>query len=310
LAGLGSLALVSFTVFLPLVRFWYDQPDLFNYRAMTRMGSVEQPLAGPPLQIFLSNLGKALVMFFWDNGEVWTISIPHRPALDAISAALFFLGVGLFLVRYLKQRHWLDLFWLVSIPMLLLPSVMSLAFPSENPILNRTAGAIIPVFLLAATALDGLMKAIQAWGTAILLIAWSAQLNYDLVFVEYQRAYELSAWNTSEMGRVIREFADTTGSAETAWVMGYPYWVDTRLVGINAGLPNRDTVMFVQGLPETKVDPRAKLFLINPQDQEAIDALHQIYPQGSLSIYNSRVETKDFLMYFVPPVEQAPGNSG
>ncbi len=182
-------------------------------------------------------------MFFWDNGEVWPISVTHRPALDVITAALFFLGVGLVLVRYLRQRHWLDLFWLISIPALMLPSILSLAFPSENPILNRTAGAIIPVFLLVGMALDSLMNAIEsrigaewgaklAWGLAILLVLGASQLNYELVFVQYQRSYELSSWNTSEMGKVIREFSETIGSPETAWVVGFPYWVDTRLVGI------------------------------------------------------------------------------
>ncbi len=316
--GLGIIAFISSIIFLPLLRFWMENPEIFNYRALTRMGTVEQPLPGPAWQIFLSNLGKALVMFFWDNGEVWTISIPHRPALEPVSAVLFFLGASLLLVRYLKQRHWQDLFWLVSIPLLMMPSILSLAFPAENPILNRTAGAIIPVFLLAGIALDSLMGAMEtrlgpawgprlAWITAIVLVGWSAQFNYDLTFVEYQRAYELSAWNTSEMGKVMREFAETIGSPDTAWVMGYPYWVDTRLVGINAGQPYRDTVMRVDRLPETLPDPRAKLFLVNPLDEEALAALRAYYPQGSLKEYDSRVETKNFLMYFVPPVEVPAG---
>jgi hypothetical protein len=143
-----------------------------------------------------------------------------------------------------------------------------------------------------------------AWGLAILFILGSSQLNFNLVFNEYQRSYELSAWNTSEMGTVIREFAETVGSPETAWVVGYPYWVDTRLVGMNAGYTLRDTVIYIDHIPETTSDPRAKLFLVKPDDQAAIATLRQIYPQGSLKEYVSRVETKNFLMYFVPPADQ------
>ncbi len=313
--GLGITAFVSLIVFLPLLRYWFEHPELFSFRTMTRLGSIEQPLPGPPLAIFLNNLWKAMIMFFWDNGEVWPISVTHRPALDAISAALFFLGAGLLLVRYLRQQHWLDLFWLASIPVLMLPSILSLAFPSENPILNRTAGAIIPVFLIIGIALDSLMRTIEsradpawgaglAWGMAFLFVFGASQLNYNLVFVEYQRSYELSAWNTSEMGKVIRDFAETVGSPETAWVVGYPYWVDTRLVGMNAGYPIRDTVIYIDHFQETVSDPRAKLFLIKPEDQAAIAALRQLYPQGSLKEYISQVETKNFLMYFVPPTDQ------
>ena len=85
-------------------------------------------------------------MFAWDNGEVWPISIPHRPVLDVVSAVLFHLGVILMIIRYIRQRHWYDIFTLLSIPVLMMPSILSLAFPGENPSLNRSGAAIVPVF--------------------------------------------------------------------------------------------------------------------------------------------------------------------
>jgi hypothetical protein len=310
--GLALLVLMAVAVFLPLLRYWYDEPQMFNYRTLTRLGTVEQPLPGPAWQIFLSNLGKASVMFAWDNGEVWPVSVTHRPALDVVSAALFYLGVVLLLVRYLMKRDWLDITWLVSIPILLLPSVLSLAFPAENPILNRTAGAIIPTFIIVALALDGLMSALEAslqapwgsrlaWGLCVLLFAWSARQNYDLVFNQYQHSYELSAWNTTELGRVVRDFIETIGSQETAWVVGYPHWVDTRLVGINAGYPIWDTYIAPEKIPDTLAEPRAKLFLVKPDDVATIEILRQVYPQASVKEFISRVETKNFLIFFIPP---------
>jgi hypothetical protein len=89
-----------------------------------------------------------MTMYFWSNGEIWPVSIPHRPALDVVSAALFFTGLVLLVVRYIRNRNWLDIFLLLSVPLLMLPSILSLAFPSENPTLNRTAGALIPVFIV------------------------------------------------------------------------------------------------------------------------------------------------------------------
>lgn len=311
LLHLATLAFISLLVFLPLLRFAFEEPDLFAYRSLTRMGSLERPLPGPAWLIFLSNLGKAMLMFAWDNGEVWPVSIPHWPALDIVTASLYYLGFVLVLVRYLHQRHWLDLFLLLSIPMLMLPSILSLAFPSENPILNRTAGAMVPVFLVIGLALDGLYSGLRAsistWGGKVAgvlavgsLVALSALLNYDLVFNRYLEQYSLSAWNTSEMGRVIRAFASSSGYPDSAYIVAYPHWVDTRLVGIQAGFPQKDYAISIDRLADTQSDLRPMLFIINTKDQAAVDALHALFPSGWIQLYKSQVPTKDFLIFFVP----------
>ena len=82
-------------------------------------------------------------MFNWSNGGVWFHSVPDRPALDVVTGALFLTGVLLIMVRYAQKRRWLDVL-LASMPILLLPSILSLAFPDENPSLNRTAGHSYP----------------------------------------------------------------------------------------------------------------------------------------------------------------------
>ena len=80
-------------------------------------------------------------MFNWDDGEIWVHSVIHRPALDVVSGALFLIGVVLLSIRYIRKRRWLDLFLILSIPLLTMPSILSLAFPGENPALNRAGGA-------------------------------------------------------------------------------------------------------------------------------------------------------------------------
>ncbi|NOY97826.1 MAG: glycosyltransferase family 39 protein, partial [Chloroflexi bacterium] len=192
------LALFSVVVFLPLGRYALEHPDDFSYRALSRLGSMEHPLPGPWWQIFSTNLWDALKMFNWDNGNIWVHSVPNRPALGVVSGALFLIGVLLLLARYAKERHWLDLFLLLSIPLLQLPSSLSLAYPAENPALNRAAGAAVPVFLVVALALDGLITglgrvrsgrsgAVLAWGVTGVLLLLSISQNYDLVFNQYDR---------------------------------------------------------------------------------------------------------------------------
>jgi hypothetical protein len=315
------LAFVSLIVFIPLLRYSYSDPSMFGYRAFSRLGTVERPLPGPPGEIFLENLGRASLMFSWDNGQIWPVSVTHRPALDVVSAGLFNLGLVLLVVRYIRRRHWLDLFLLVSIPLLMLPSILSLAYPDENPALNRAAGAIVPVFLIVAVALDSIMTALKnrlgnlgvraGWGLLAVLLLFSASQNYDLVFNQYRRAYELSSWNTSEMGEVIRNYAGSMGSLDSAWVVAYPHWVDTRLVGMHAGNPTRDYAIFPEHLPDLALDPGPHMFLVNPNDSASIEKLEDLFPQGWLTFYESEYDYKDFLIYISPPANDLPmGGSG
>lgn len=250
-------------------------------------------------------------MFSWDNGSIWVHSITGRPALDVVSAALFHLGIVLVAVRYVRKRHWMDIFLLVSIPVLMLPSILSLAFPSENPSLNRSGAAIIPVFIIVGLAFDGLLRSIEkrlhipwgrrtAWLLASVLFIWSAAQNYGLVFDQYRQIYLQSSWNTSEIGHVIKNFTETLGDSDHVWVIAYPYWVDTRLAGINAGLPTRDFAIWPDQISSTAVDGQTKLFILKPDDIIGLSTLREIYPNGALSQYVSAVDGKDFLIYLIP----------
>jgi hypothetical protein len=242
-------------------------------------------------------------MFAWDDGEVWPISVPHRPVLDVVTSVLFHLGVVLLIVRYIRQRHWMDIFTLISIPMLMLPSILSLTFPGENPSLNRSGAAIIPVFLVVGLAFDSLLTALAsvsasiwnnrfALATGIFLLAWASLQNYDLVFNQYKKLYDLSSWNTSEMGEVVHNFAGLTGRSDTIWLVGYPHWADSRLVMINAGFPLRDNGILPENLQDT--------LLVNPDDFAGTETLKSLYPDGWVMEYKSKYEAKDFMLFFVP----------
>ena len=228
---------------------------------------------------------------------------------------LVLIGVVLLLVRYLRNRHWLDLFLLLSVPLLALPSILSLAYPAENPALNRAGGAYVPVFVIVAMALDSFIAALErgklrarfAWGLVVILMVWSGIQNYDLVFHQYYETFRIGSWNSSEMGAVIKQFKATYGETDTLWIVPFPHWVDTRLPGVWAGIPNRDFAMWRENLPETVQLPGPKLFMVKANlqipeanDQETLDVLQELYPSGSLEIHRSDVEGHDFWIYSVP----------
>ncbi len=307
--------ITSFFVFIPLMRYWFDDPAMFGFRAFSRLSGIEQPLPGPAYQIFFSNLWNGLRMFNFDDGEIWVNSLPHRPALDVITGALFAFGVVLVLVRYIRNRHWLDLFLLVSIPLLLMPSVLSLAYPAENPALNRAGGAYIPAFILAAMALDGLVsaigwegrRAVLLWALMGILLWSSANQNYDLVFNQYYNSFRAGSWNTSDMGKVIKEFETNYGTTENVWIVPWPYWVDTRLPAVWAGIPNRDLAVWPDQLTDTVQLSGPKLFMFKANledptrnDQQSMNVLKMLYPQGQLRLFDSDVPGHDFWIYTVP----------
>lgn len=317
------LGLAALVVFIPLLRYTIDHPDDFSYRALSRLGSVDQPLPGPALQVFFSNLWNGLLMFNWDDGDIWVHSVTQRPALDVVSGALFLIGILLLLVRYIRERHWLDLFLLLSIPLLALPSILSLAFPAENPALNRASGAYVTAFVIVALALDaiissllvvveagtgrGKLRAGLTWGLVIVLMLWSGAQNYDLVFRQYNQAYRNGSWNTSDLGAVIKTFEKRYGTTDTVWIVPFPHWVDTRLPGVWAGIPNRDFALWRENLPETVQLPGPKLFLVkanqespDTNDNETLNVLWNLYPQGKLELYDSNVSGHDFWMFSVP----------
>jgi 4-amino-4-deoxy-L-arabinose transferase-like glycosyltransferase len=304
---LTLIVILSVIVFLPLARYWVENPESFSFRAFSRLGDVETPLPGPAWQIFLSNLWNGVRMFNLDDGEIWVNSIPHRPALDVVTGALFVIGMVFLLVRYVRRRDWRDLFLLAAVPLLIMPSVLSLAFPGENPALNRSGGAAVVVMLIAALALDGLVtgfgsgkrREVLGWGLAGVLLAASSFQNYNLVFNTFDTQFKAGAWNTSEMGIVIRDFRAKYGETDTLWIVPFPYWVDTRLPGVWAGIPNRDFALFKENLSDSLSAPFPKLFIYWPEDTEAEAILKSLYPQGTITRYSSKVDpSKDFMIFF------------
>ncbi len=307
---LGLMAFAAFIVFLPLFRYFLENPGLVSYRALSRMTSTEQTIDGSVFLIFLNNLWKSLVMFFYDNGQIWVHSIPHRPALDLVTAAFYFAGTVFEVKKYTRYRRWEDLALLAAVPVLMLPSILSLAFPNENPSLNRSGGAIVPVFLLAAIGFYQCARGIfskkentlaRSLVAVFLMLVMSLALfqNYDLVFNQYHGQFIANAWNTSEIGQVIAKFAANGNSFDDAYVVPYPHWVDTRLVGINAGVPWKDYALWPEDFESMLGNPGNKLIILKPEDTENLENIRLIAPVGREEIFHSKTAGKDFIIYSI-----------
>jgi len=317
LLWLAAAAVIAFAVFVPLAHAALTQPDYFLERVLTRVTSAEQPLPGPPLVILVKNVWNALKMFNWDSGDIWVISLMHLPILDWVTGALFLVGAVLSIVRYRRDRSWLDLFLLLSIPLWMAPSILSLAFPNENPAPNRAAGAMIPAFTLAGFGLASILIGIrQAWprrvgliaagGTGLILLTLAGANNYRMQFQDFMLVYRARSLNTGDAGRVVRGFAESVGSYETAHVIPFPFWMDTRLVGFQAGRPGVDYALKPEDIEGLAGETAAQLFLLHIDDVESMTQLERLFPTGVAERFVSAIEGHDFWIYFVPERNPSP----
>ena len=302
----GSLSLL---LFLPLLRYLVDRPEMFWYRAASRAQGSLTP--AELLGVFWRNLQDALLMFNYRGDVVPPNTIPGAPELELVSAALLVLGTGILLWRLFRYREDASAYVLSAFLVLLLPSVLSLAFPEENPSVVRTGGAIPFVMIIVALPLATLGKRFSALPTraargifaiflaGILLFALAD--NYRWYFVEYDRHIRQSLWNATEMGEVVRAFSATEGSLQDVYHIAYPHWVDTRAIAITAGdITWRNAVLDLRELAIHAADPSPKLYLLYPADQKALARLSLIFPQGTVERYKSSRPGKDFLLYRVP----------
>ncbi len=312
--GLGLVVLFAIIAALPLISFAYQYPELIAMRTVTRMTSAEQALPGSAWLIFFDNFWKAVIMPVWRDGNTWILSVVNRPALDLVSAGLYVLGTVLALYAWLKHKDWRYLFLVVSIPILMLPSMLALAFPIENPSLSRAGGAAIPILLISAIGFESLFSSLLAKATrtsarsllialALLLLFLSGRQNYDLVFNQYNRQYQNSAWNTAQMGEIARDYIRSFGSPDSIWVVAKAHWVDTRLVAMETGFPDRDYAVWPQDLETTLTQTGTKLFFVKADDQEGMTRLWQLYPGGFGKYHQGPVPGRDFYTFIVPSTE-------
>jgi uncharacterized membrane protein len=305
------ILILAAMVFVPLGRYMLDNPAMFWYRVLTRASNLERQLPDSPTLVLLSNVAISLLAFNWRGDIGWVHLVQRVPFLDPISGASLVLGVAVTLWRLLRYRDWRSACLLLGLPVLLLPSSLSLAFPIENPSANRSSVAIPLVFALVGLA-PGLLlppsreKVNRLARMAIvsclaLLIGVTGYLNYESYFVRYAAQFDGQAWNASEFARVIRGFADTCGSLDQAYIAPWPYFIDGRAAALELGDWEWYNLLDdLTGLEEQALRPGNKLYLVHPGDQESLTRLREIYPKAQVRPFRSAAPGHGFWVVFVP----------
>lgn len=313
--ALGVVTIIAIILALPLIRYAWEFPTEIALRTVTRMTSAEVPLTGNVIAVFFSNCWNALVMPFWKDGSTWFLSVTDRPGLDVVTAAFYFFGLAIVIIRWIKRRTWQDMFLLISIPLLMLPSILALAFPNENPSPSRLGGSIVPIMMIAAIGFQSLFTSLwqkcrQKFGKGLVvlfalgLVFVSARQNYDIVFNQYKTSYANATWNSKAIGEICRNFIDSVGTPETCYVSGLGHWVDTRLVAMVAGYPDKDFALWPDHYEDSLSNPNAKIFIVKADNSDDLAKLRALYPEGFITMHPSTVEGRDFIVFFIPPTSQ------
>jgi hypothetical protein len=286
---------------------------------MTRVTGAEQPLTRAPAEQFLVNLRNALLMFNATTDSAWFHSPLGRPALETVGGALVVLGAATAL--WLARRgDWRSAALLASVPLLLLSSVLALAFPDENPSLTRTAGALPAVACLAGLALAfagrRLSEAARAGGSAAFLalcaalFIWMERNTVQRYFGEYGEQYAISAPNTGEIAAVVNGFLALGGDRAHAYIVGWPFGPDYRAVGLLIGdLGWEGNLWEGDGQESARAaaaaghaaDPARKLYIVGGQNALAnVRILQDLYPDAVVTRHPSAAAGHEFSSVFVP----------
>lgn len=313
--------LIALVVFVPLGRYALDHPENFWMRSFSRMADPEQPMTGGPVTVLLRNLVDLGLVFHWQGDDVWVNTLTGEPVLDPVLGGLLVLGVVIVAWRAWRWRDLVAPLLLVAGVILLLPSALSLAYPVENPSVVRIGGAIPAVMVSAALPVSrGLARAWQAlrgWHRQLLILGAGllamaiVTINYQRYFGDYWHQYQDRALNTSEIGLAINGFIESGGDPDDAWIIAWPYWIDTRGAGIEIGDPTWNNVILdLDELDAHRYRARPRFYVYYPNDHEARERLETLFPNGWATRYRARGTYPDFMLFYVPPKAQAIENDG
>ncbi|HET7768105.1 MAG TPA: hypothetical protein VFN74_04965, partial [Chloroflexota bacterium] len=246
---------------------------------------------------------------------------PNAPFLDPVSGALFVLGCTYALYRLVKYRELPFLYLLVLLFVGLLPSILTLAFPNENPSTVRTGMAIPITALLIAAPLALIARRLRAWvggpvGTyasaAAIALTFSSILaiNFHQYFRVYPLQHARSSQHTSHVANAVRGFMQLGGRKEDAYILPGAHWIDWRLVAIEVGDIRWSPI--VNGVDDARRHDGAagpRLYVVHPSDQRALDTLARWYPAAIQQVH--RLEDAGgnpwFVTVLVPAGARAQG---
>lgn len=308
LSVLGDGLLIASTAVLtalPLLHYMAEHPDLFWYRAATRAGSVERSIGAEPLALFARNLWNMLLAFDWKGASTWVVVRQYDPFLDAVTASFWIAGIVLLAAQIIRG----SLRWAlvaVGLFVLTLPSTLSLAFPEENPSINRSGTAIPAVFVVASLAVvallprrRGAMQIAASVGLSVLLL-FSVALNFRQYFVDFHDSYDRSEHHAIPMARVLDGYRKQGVPLRQMYLLYSDFWVDGRNIAFELGDPSWSSTQILPTGEMPPPTPARPLVFLHTPGAPILAELKRTYPGGNERVVLETFSDRNFAVYYVP----------
>ncbi len=309
----GASLLVAGTaalVFLPILKFLFvgENRNFFWARVVTRATDAEKAVEGSPLAVFAGNLWNMARAFHWKGSSTWTVLAMDDPFLDVVSGALLLAGLVLAL-RYAVSGAWRWLWLAMAFCLLTLPSTLVLAYPNENPSLNRAGPAIPVVFLFLGLPFAYLWRgfwreriALRFAGIAALLATASVSVreNAESYFVKLGVSYDALIEHAMEIAAEIRRQQAQGVPIGQSYLLAVDYWVDARNIALELGDPSwSDTNNIAEPKVPEGLTARPLVFIYRSSDGERVRTLQRLYPGGTARIVRQVHRDRNFGVYLV-----------
>jgi len=306
----GTAAVAS----LPLLRYAADHPDLVWARTSSRL--VDGAPGGTEAVTTLArNLCNAALAFHW-RGDDASVTVERlAPFLDPWTGAALLGGVVLLAAAAVRGPDTSAAAALLALPVLLLASALNLTFPAENPSAARLGVAAPLVFAVAGIGLDrplalalslagGRRRVLAALAAAVLAagLGAAAVTNYRSYFHAFDAQYRDFIPSSSEVADAVRRLTQQGVRLDDAYVIGYPFWIDTRNVGFALGAPRwAETHGVLPGgrLPAARDRPLG--VVTYGEDLASAAALRAAFPRARRQRFAGKRPGTSFDVWLVPP---------
>ncbi len=317
---LAVMLVVALAVYAPLGRVALESPKEYLQRANMQVRLLKGDANRTPIdpKLMLENLWTTLWMFNLYGDGNSRFNVPGWRHFGFVSAVLLVLGVC-YAMRRWRHGHnglLLAMFWVFVLPSGLM------ALPHELPNIFRASGSIGPGLILAAlplaalgqalrdacaawpewdaairlrlTSVEGTFESILRIGRRTLLLAISTLAMALLLAAEYRETNHFyfsdfvsvlpDQHNVSiakEMARTMQAYDDLSLCHIKLW----PYWFDGRALRTylrrDDAVWGEDPTLILDQPPLSTIGARA-LFIVNPNDAEALALLKSTFPRCAL----------------------------
>lgn len=326
------LALSAAYVLIPLMRYVSEDPKMYIYRVATRVTSLEVAPPTDLLTTFLSNVGKAFLMFNYRGDGGWAFNVPFSRQLGFSVAGFLVLGLAYLVWRWREGHN-------ATVPLalivMLLPSILSLAFPHEVPNAGRAIGALPAAMILPAVSLaltrrrvaqilasrparklrvalsvgdkpavelslgGGVLCRYAGVAALAAIFVFEAAVAYPLYFRDWVNGLPDKNYSISlGIARAIDDFADDG----EAYVKGFPYWYDGNAIRAQLRRTDQSWHNEIDALPPDRLPlagpPGKFMVIVHPEDEGALQTLRRAFPRGvALSHSNPEGQVRFITFY-------------